>query len=211
MTLDADAFADPPGLDKELRICPECGKSRLPSAFFSANSVRCKNCTHSKTTRIRTLKSALIEMSNRQIVAATRGDRIDAPRISQVCARMIELFGGMNGFCQKWYDNIAAACEKNPGGVNALNQLRAIAKLVRDSTTSIDSASAYANLSDEELEEHYKHDVELEAMRIVNESVSQQLIAESEEISEEELDADLGEDGYDEDEDLDETEFLGND
>jgi len=151
---DENAFADPVGLETLDRICPKCGKTKPSSAFRSNGASHCEACVdrgRAKTLRIRKLKAALIDIANRQIVSAARGDSIDAPRISHVCAKMVELFGGIDGFCGKWYENIQAAIEGNPGGKNGLDQLRSIAKLIKDSTSSVDAASSVIALTEEEL------------------------------------------------------------
>ena len=151
----------------EDRICPKCGKTKPASAFQSINSIKCKRCNErgGKTARIRNLKNALANLASRQIIASVRGDRIDAPRISQVCAKMVELFGGMDKFCVVWHGQIKEVINERPGSMIALSQLRSIAKLIKDSTASVDSSSEITSLTDDELDDAISS--------VVNDAVSQ--------------------------------------
>jgi hypothetical protein len=142
----------------EDRICPRCGKTKPASAFRSPEASFCKACANrncAKTVRLRRFREAIVQLANKQIVASVRGDRIDAPRISQICAKMIELFGGTNKFCKIWHDQMHQVIEERPGSALALQQLNTVAKLVKDSTASVDSSSEFSNMTEEELSEAY--------------------------------------------------------
>ena len=156
----------------EDRICPSCGEKKPPSAFKSPKTARCKHCMNratGRTVQIRILKQAITRIANRQIIAAARGDRIDAPRISQVCAKMVELFGGVDKFCVQWQAQIMEVIENKPGSQLALSQLQSIAKLIKDSTSSMDAASEVTSLTDGELDVAVSNAVDGAVARIVNE------------------------------------------
>ena len=172
----------------EDRICPSCGESKPPAAFKTPNTTRCKRCmgrSRDRTVQIRSLKSALVKLANRQIVASARGDSLDAPRISQICAKMVELFGGMDKFCKLWSDQIMEVVISRPGSQLALSQLQSIAKLVKDSTSSVDSASEVTSLTDDELDTAVSNAVDGAVSRLISEhnlleSVPDSLDAEAE-------------------------------
>lgn len=173
----------------EDRICPSCGETKPSSAFKGPESNRCKHCvnrSNGRTVQIRSLKKAIAQIANRQIIAAARGDRIDAPRISQVCAKMVELFGGIDKFCVQWHEQIMEVIESKPGSQLALSQLQSIAKLIKDSTSSMDAASEVTSLTDDELDSAVSHAVEGAVARIV----SEQSLLESDDIDVESVEND---------------------
>jgi hypothetical protein len=179
---ETDAFINASGITKGTRACSCCGKIKPYSAFKSPTHPKCKYCCDRKKVRQRKiieLQQTLTEMTTKQIVAATRGDRIDAPRISQLCATMIDLFRGLDGFCKLWHQEIMTCLEERPGSIGGLNQLQAIAKLIKDSTHSVDNVSPLASLSDEELHEQYECAVKIEALRLITESVQSSQLLES--------------------------------
>jgi hypothetical protein len=189
-TNDPNAFAAPVGLEDMERVCVCCGKTKPGSAFRTLACTQCKNCRNraqGKIKRMHRLKEALAQTASKQILSASRGDNIDAPRISQVCARMVDLFGGVDGFCKQWHEHIAIAMDERPGGRNALDQLRTIAKLIKDSTASVDSANAVLAMTDEELQA----EIDKSVARI---TTMQQLTVTSEEYDDPDLDEDEDED-----------------
>ena len=127
----------------------------------------------------------MVKLANRQIVASSRGDSLDAPRTSQICAKMVELFGGMDEYCKLWSDQIMEVVLSRPGSQLALSQLQSIAKLVKDSTSSVDSASEVTSLTDDELDTAVSNAVDGAVSRLISEhnlleSVPDSLDAEAE-------------------------------
>lgn len=110
-----------------------------------------------------------MQIANRQIVAAARGDSLNAPRISQVCAKMVELFGGVDKFCAQWHEQIMEVIETNPGSQLALSQLQSIAKLIKDSTASVDASSEVTSLTDDELDSAVSTAVDGAVAKIIKE------------------------------------------
>ena len=99
------------------------------------------------------LRTALANLAQQRIVAAARGDRIDAPRISQVCGEMFQLLGGVEGFCKRWFSHLEVAMQTRPGSKMVLDEFHALSKLLQMSTASIDSAGGgVESLSDEDLD-----------------------------------------------------------
>lgn len=149
---DSDAFADPVVEDRE-RCCLRCRQILPPTAYASPTYNVCRKCRNSRTTQqVDRLKDALTKLATQQIVAATRGDRLDAPRISQVCAEVFARFGGVNKFCEKWFEHLTSAMQDRPGSRLVLDQFRSLAKLAKESADSLDNAGAnIAGISDEDL------------------------------------------------------------
>ena len=168
-TYDPDAFVDPAGIENEERHCSHCGKQKPTTAFRTPTSVVCKICRRSANRggQVQRLKDLLAE----QFVAAARGDRLDAPRTSQICAEMFKRQGGVEKFCDKWSAQIDEVIEKRPGSKLALDQFRALVNLAKDSTSSIDEANAAAKLSDEEIDRIMQDCVETVVARVVDQGI----------------------------------------
>ncbi len=168
-TYDPDAFVDPGGIENEDQHCSHCGKQKPTTAFRTPTSVVCKVCVRSKNRggQVQRLKDLLAE----QFVAAARGDRLDAPRISQICAEMFKRQGGLEKFCEKWSNQIDKVAEERPGSKLALDQFRALANLAKDSTTSIDEANAATDLTDEDLNQIMQNYVETAVARAIDRDI----------------------------------------
>ena len=163
---DTKAFTDPVGIEDEDRHCSHCGKRKPTAAFRTPTSVVCKICRRNENRggQVQRLKDLLAE----QFVAAARGDRLDAPRISQICAEMFKRQGGVEEFCEKWSKQIDEVAKNRPGSKLALDQFRALANLAKDSTSSIDEANAATKLTDEDLERIMQDYVETAVARVVD-------------------------------------------
>jgi len=189
-TYDPEAFAEPV-LATE-RVCGKCGKRKPVSKFRHPNSAKCNSCLcqGSQLKQKRRLQTALANLAQQRIVAAARGDRIDAPRISQVCGEMFQLLGGVEGFCKRWFTHLEMAMQTRPGSKMVLDECHALAKLLQMSTASIDAAGGgVESLSDEDLD----REIDNAVARIVNQNVPELEAPEDDADTPDDLDTDEAE------------------
>lgn len=87
----------------------------------------------------------------RDIIKQNRGERIDAPHISEMCATMIKELGGLGQFCADLVEDYMDARERSPGSATLLKFGTDIFRLVRDSSALRDTAPDAVNMTDDEL------------------------------------------------------------
>jgi hypothetical protein len=87
----------------------------------------------------------------RRLAAEARGTVIASPHISEINAEMMQLFGGVGGFCKRWFGHIEIAELESPGSPKVLRAYRDMVELAKLSTEHRGSAPDVASLSDEEL------------------------------------------------------------
>jgi hypothetical protein len=194
-TYDPEAFAEPVLTEADMsRKCAKCGKLKPTTAYQYPKAVNCKTCVRRRCLigqRDR-LRTSLANLAQHRIVAAARGDRLDAPRISQVCAEMFSLLGGVDGFCKRWFTNLEILEKERPASKTLMDEYRALTKLLRESTASIDATGGgVASLSDEDLD----REIDVAVARIVDTSIPEiegpiDGVDEDEEFDEEEVDDD---------------------
>jgi len=155
---DPAAFADPQGIGAEVRACAVCRVEKPVGAFPGPNSATCDKCARqgSEIRRRKRAEELLLKVSFDKLVAAARGDNVNAPRISQIGAELIGLFGGVKGYCLTLKEQIDRAIEKNAGSRTVLDALNKVAILVKASSDSMDGAADLSELSDEDLQAHLK-------------------------------------------------------
>ncbi|GEM_PF-2947817 len=152
---DAEAFAEYKLDENEQRPCRVCGELKPESDYSSPKAATCRKCRNinGRARQIKRLKGALAELATRQFIAASKGDRLDAPRVSQVCAEIFDRLGGVGKFCDMWRDNLLVAMDEQPGSRMVLDQFRHLARLAAISTASVDGQTfSVDGLSDDELD-----------------------------------------------------------
>lgn len=112
----------------------------------------CRNCEGPAREIRQALKRARqVRAAAVGIVAATRGNKVDAPGIMMIYAGMMKEFGGVAKFCNAWKGEIDVARKERPGSKTVLDQFYAMFKmgaLVGEQTLRV-----VGDLTDEELGE----------------------------------------------------------
>lgn len=88
----------------------------------------------------------------RRAVGLIRGDKIDAPHVSELVEAMFQRFGGVEQFSVEWHIQIMKAAELKPGSKTVLDAYRDLAKLVVMSTEHRASAPDLDGMEDAEIE-----------------------------------------------------------
>jgi len=86
------------------------------------------------------------------LLASVGQEKINAPHITELCAGMMELHGGLMGFCKAWKNDIDTARRDKPGSQTVLQSDMALMRLVQNSTEHRQSAPDLANMSDADFE-----------------------------------------------------------
>jgi hypothetical protein len=150
---DTEAFAEPDvGLGGP-RVCKNCGAIK-EAAKFLPKGLTCRTCRNSgKGKRQRKALQAIItRIANQQITAAARGETLDIPRLSTICALRLERVGGVEKLCDEWHEQFELLKERSPGSKLVLDEYRALAKMLHLAGQSIDSAGQGVGLSEEEID-----------------------------------------------------------
>lgn len=154
--LTVPAPASPPF---QTRRCKQCGEEKPVAAFWSETSQQrgtCRRCT-ALFDRFRYTdkeRRKLVEWAAKQFAASVRGNKIDVPHITELCAGVYALFGsndprkGLEGFCKSLHAFITDP--KTPAGVR-MKGYGFIIRLTELSTQYRDTAPDVAGLSEEEL------------------------------------------------------------
>jgi hypothetical protein len=157
-------FPFPPAQDvlPAKKICQACGIAKeYPEFVFHAHKHHkvCKQCEAANVMEIQRQAEAQVterENSLKMFVAKLRGDRIDAPHISEVCEQMFKRFGGVEAFSIEFHRQIQKAVEAKPGSKTVLDAYYAVVKLALLSTENRLSAPDVADLDNEDIEKELK-------------------------------------------------------
>jgi len=137
------------------RRCGRCGRLRPASHFKdSVNGPvfdACRQCRASQYPGKLTEYDPKVTDLAKRLAASARGNRIESPHVAELNAEMMRLFGGVEGFCRAWFDQIQIAIVERPGTKAVLDQFAELTKLAKVATENRDSAPDIATLTDEEL------------------------------------------------------------
>ena len=143
----------------DAKVCGAC-KSLLPSEFYVEGSAVCKSCL--PVTLHRPIpdepvsdakKRHVAKSAAKQVLSTLTRDAIDVPHTSQLAEKIIEGLGGLDGYTAMYVQLIEKIMEESPGSRLALEAMKSVQKLLRDSTILRDTAPDVENVSDEQLQD----------------------------------------------------------
>ncbi len=134
--------------------CATCHRMRDAKEFLDAPDGplfdSCRGCRKSDLVE-QNVRGKQVKDLAKQLVAEARGEHINSPHITEINAGMFKRAGGVDKFCEMWWDHIKLAMVDRPGSKNVLDQFVNIARLAKAATEHRDSAPDVASLTDEEL------------------------------------------------------------
>ena len=138
------------------RICIGCAKPKKIAEFRNGKggwSRWCPECREEKgELKAAEKHDAQMQQAVKEKIAALTDRKLDAPHITEVCEEMFKRFGGLEGFCTEWKNQIDICISGERAGTKtALDAFKQIMVLVIKSTEMRGSAPDMADLSDEDL------------------------------------------------------------
>ena len=119
-----------PDIKKRMRKCIVCGLPRF-DADFTSDQVRCDVCVFRARDKELTEKvDSALQNTVLSILQRTQTGE-SATEFAPVVDGLFARFGGVDGFCDDWYSQIAIAMRDRPGTMGILNHFKAIAELVK--------------------------------------------------------------------------------
>lgn len=85
------------------------------------------------------------------LVKQLKTARIEVPHISELASGIIQRFGGLDRFCERWLMQIETTLALNPASRAAMDCFRDVSHLVVQSTVNRQTAPDVQELSDEEM------------------------------------------------------------
>ncbi len=143
-------------MDSTLAPCSSC-LERLPYTEFAEFTgqvpFKCFACVRKEAQAVLQDKLTSIAAKNlfRDVEMLSR-PKIDSPHISELCERLIKLFGGTNGFASFYFDQVQHAASCDPGGKRVLDACKSITQLITSSTEHRQSAPDVLNMTDQQIE-----------------------------------------------------------
>jgi hypothetical protein len=141
------------------RLCARCNQLRDIVDFH--DDFQCKAC-HTNLTALEAnkqlgeIQQVLCNTTLRVMAADRKGQRINAPHISEVVAKGVELLGGVDGMMRMYTDALKASYEEDPASRKTLDHLRKFVDLIVASTEHRKSAPDVEGLSDDEILAEYR-------------------------------------------------------
>ena len=134
-------------------VCRECACQFPRSQEAPQKRDCCRRCAQMmrKRNKREGQRQRLAESRLKELISAARGQKINAPHVSEICEGMINTFGGVESFCNEWKLQIDIAMENRPGSKMVLDHFYTLFKMVATSTENRDTAPDVAGLSDDEL------------------------------------------------------------
>lgn len=136
------------------KVCTKCEQFKPLDEFHAkktssdGHASQCKECYNAA--------SRASTAAYKQLHAAMGGNtKLSAPHVTELCDKIIQKFGGLDGFVDYWHSQIERAREKSPGGKLVLDSLNHVSKLVVMSTEHRGSAPDTSDLSDADLEREF--------------------------------------------------------
>jgi hypothetical protein len=141
------------------KLCARCNQLRPIHDFH--DEFRCNQCYTDLTAleankKLKEIQHVLCNTTLRVMAADRKGERINAPHISEVVAKGVELLGGVNGLMTMYTDALKASYEEDPGSRKTLDHLRKFVDLIVASTEHRKSAPDVEGLSDDEIIAEYR-------------------------------------------------------
>ncbi len=132
--------------------CETCQQLRPATDFVDTigglTHGSCRKCRTSDDDKARSLQ---VKDFAKQLVAEARGTHIKSPHITEVNAGMFERFGGVDGFCDKWFSQIDVILTTKAGSKAAMDIFTDLMRLAKFATEHRSTAPDVATISDAEL------------------------------------------------------------
>lgn len=134
-------------LPAPIPLCEICHVAVLKSDYEKRQHC-CLDCGKEKRAIAKYKGQIVTELLG--FTSAVNNRKINAPHISELAEALSAKFGGVEGFAELYYSQIMHAAGNNPGGKTALDGLRAIANIFKESTAHRESAPD--KMSDEDID-----------------------------------------------------------
>jgi len=137
-----------------------CGEKKLRSEFLLPGTTKvidkCNDCLRKSIsdgtiTAVNAKREGLTREALAMFVAEVRGEKLNAPHITELVDEMTRQFGGLVSFCKEWKYNIDKAVERQPGSKPVLDAYAGLSKLIVESTAHRKSAPDVASCTDDEI------------------------------------------------------------
>lgn len=157
----------PCGLEKPLRSFARMGNGDRRRG--KCNSCHAKQLNDSRKEKL----GAYQQMALRQFSMFMKGQHAEAPHVSELWAKILQKFNGLDGFVDVLHGQFSQAIETHPGGKVAMDFLQLIIKIGVQSTKQLGSFTKADDLDDA--------DVQREMMAMLGKAgVTLEMLAEKE-------------------------------
>jgi hypothetical protein len=131
---------------KQWHVCNKCSAVRSKAATLERKRRGPANPTEAFNTALDDFQKQL-----REFVANNRGDALEAPHPVQIYSELLGRFGGLDAFCDMWYQQIEFAMRVKPGEKVTLDQFWKLSQFAVQALEMRDTAPDVAGLSEEDL------------------------------------------------------------
>lgn len=159
-----------------VRLCEVCKQTKSLSEYRNIRDFVCFECIEKREEERRIekdLEDAKLLME-KALKIKNAGSPDVMPSLSQLAAKIVSRFGGLDGFVDSWFDQFKTALESRPGAVSNLQHFNQIAKIISEAQKH-EREDELANMTMEQIEQEQRRLMMMDLIQSLGEEAKGEL------------------------------------
>lgn len=159
-----------------VRLCEVCKQTKSLSEYRNIRDFVCFECIEKREEERRIekdLEDAKLLME-KALKIKNAGSPDVMPSLSQLAAKIVSRFGGLDGFVDSWFDQFKTALEARPGAVSNLQHFNQIAKIISEAQKH-EREDELANMTMEQIEQEQRRLMMMDLIQSLGEEAKGEL------------------------------------